>query len=98
MIQEVLAYKNVLRSIKELMDNSPYKKRYIIEKTGMSAATFYRKLKNLTFTADEVLKIAKLLRPEEAVLIALQESEKDRGSGRMISHEQVMGQLRKKYL
>lgn len=98
MIQEVLAYKNVLQSIKELMDNSPYKKSYIIEKTGMSAATFYRKLKNLTFTADEVLKIAKLLRPEEAVLITLHESEKDRGSGRMISHEQAMEQLRKKYL
>jgi hypothetical protein len=40
----------------------------------MATPTFYRKLKNLTFTADEMLAIAKIINPEQTALMELKES------------------------
>ncbi len=44
MIQEIYKYKNILNSLAELIDKSPLKKGFIIEKTGITAPTFYRKI------------------------------------------------------
>lgn len=74
MIQKIIEYKNLLNELGTLIENSPYKKGYIIEKVGISAPTFYRKLKSQTFTPDETLEIARLLTPEEAYLYDLKES------------------------
>ncbi|MGB0788011.1 MAG: hypothetical protein ACPGQR_00585 [Marinirhabdus sp.] len=74
MIEKILEYKNVLASLPQLIDGSPIKKGYIIKKTGVSSPTFYRKLKHLTFTPDEVLSIVRLIIPEEAYLHDLKES------------------------
>ena len=74
MIQQVIEYKNILSSLGELIDKSPYKKGYIIEKIGITAPTFYRKLKSLSFTPDEALSIIRLITPEEAYLHDLKES------------------------
>ncbi|WP_343696324.1 hypothetical protein [Flavobacterium sp.] len=71
MIQEVIAYKNIVENIEGLIDNSPYKKNYIIEKIGIPSPTFYRKLKTQSFTPDEVLSIAKILSPEENYMLEL---------------------------
>lgn len=102
MVQEVLNYKNILTRLDELIRSSPYKNKYIIQNTGMSAPTFYRKLKNRTFTVDEVLKIIRLLRPEEAVLIELKEglriSDEDYKNGRVRKHEDVIEEIRKEFL
>lgn len=74
MIQQVIEYKNILSKLGELIDKSPYKKGYIIEKVGISAPTFYRKLKALTFTPDETLNIIRLITPEDAYLYDLKQS------------------------
>lgn len=65
MIQEIIAYKNIVENIESLIDKSTYKRNYIIEKVGISSPTFYRKLKSHSFTPDEMLSIAKILSPEE---------------------------------
>lgn len=101
MIIEILNYKNVLENIPELLNNSPYKMNYIVNKTGISSPTFYRKLKNLSFTVDEVLKIVKILKPEEAALVELRESinrgKEDFAAGRVETHESVMESIKKDY-
>ena len=67
MIQEILTYKKIMMNIDDIMNKSPFKKNYIIEKVGIPGPTFYRKLKTQTFTADEMLSIAKVLSPEESM-------------------------------
>ena len=102
MIQEIYAYKNILASIEDLINESPLKKSYIIEQAGLTSPTFYRKLKNLSFTPDEALCIIKLLRPKEAALIELKEglkrSDEDYSNGRVHEHQDIIDEIRKEFL
>lgn len=98
MIQEILEYKNILQGVEGILNRSPLKKSYIIEQIGIPAPTFYRKLKSLTFTPDEMLKIATIVNPKEALLLELQNAEKDYKEGRVKDHKEVMTYLRNKYL
>jgi len=102
MIQEVIAYKNIVDNIENLMDKSPYKKNYIIEKVGIPSPTFYRKLKSRTFTADEVLSIAKILSPEEnfrlELIAEIEQGKLDLENGDFITHEEMLEELRNKKL
>ena len=65
MIQEIINFKRVGEELAERIAQSPYKKDYIIQQTNNSPATFYRKLKNRSFSPDELLSLAKILVPEE---------------------------------
>ncbi|MDQ1163758.1 hypothetical protein [Flavobacterium sp. SORGH_AS_0622] len=100
MIQEVIAYKNIIDNIEDLMDKSPYKKNYIIEKVGIPSPTFYRKLKSRTFTADEVLSIAKILSPEENFRLQLkaeiENAKREYDEGNFMTHEQMLIELKRK--
>ena len=100
MIQEVIAYKNIVDNIEDLMDKSPYKKNYIIEKVGIPSPTFYRKLKSRTFTADEVLSIAKILSPEENFRLQLkaeiENAKLEYDEGNFMTHEQMLIELKRK--
>ncbi|WKS94536.1 hypothetical protein [Riemerella columbina] len=98
MIQEVIAYKNILEGIEGLLNNSPLKKTYIIEQVGIPAPTFYRKLKSLSFTPDEVLKILTLIKPQEALLYEIEKAEEDYKNGKVQEHKEYMQVLREKYL
>lgn len=102
MIQEIYAYKNILASIEDLINESSLKKSYIIEEAGLTPPTFYRKLKNLSFTPDEVLSIIKLIRPKEAALIELREglkrSDADYKNGRVHEHQDIIDEIRKEFL
>lgn len=98
MIQEILEYKNILQGVEGILNRSPLKKSYIIEQIGIPAPTFYRKLKSLTFTPDEMLKIATIVNPKEALLLDLQSAEKDYEEGKIKDHKEVMTYLRNKYL
>jgi len=100
MIQEVIAYKNIVDNMEDLMDKSPYKKNYIIEKVGIPSPTFYRKLKSRTFTADEVLSIAKILSPEENFRLQLkaeiENAKREYDEGNFMTHEQMLIELKRK--
>ena len=65
LIQEILNFIRVGEELAERIAESPYKKEYIIQQTNNSPATFYRKLKNKSFSPDELLGLAKILVPEE---------------------------------
>lgn len=101
MIQEIITYKNIVSSIEELLNKSPFKKNYIIEQVGISSPTFYRKLKTQSFTPDEMLSIAKVLSPEEVYIMELKselaESSLDYNEGRVYKHEDVVRELKLKY-
>ncbi len=98
MIQEIITYKNIVNSIDDLMSKSPYKKNYIIEQIGIPGPTFYRKLKALTFTADEMLQIAKILNPEEFFMMELkaeiEEARQDYKDGKIYKHNDILLELK----
>ncbi|MFV0305189.1 MAG: hypothetical protein ACK5IC_06895 [Moheibacter sp.] len=98
MIQEIISYKNVLDNISEEMTKSHFKKSYFIELLNMPAPTFYRKLKNNTFSVDEALTIAKVLEPEEAYILELKDSLLKGRKGETKKHSELMNELRTKYL
>lgn len=102
MIQEIITYKNIVNSIEDLMDKSPFKKAYIIEKAGIPSPTFYRKLKTQTFTPDEMLSIAKILSPEENFRLELikriEQGKRDFQEGNFITHEEMLLELKSKGL
>lgn len=99
MINSILNYKQELINLPDTLANSPFKKNYIIKQMGMPTPTFYRKLKNLTFTADEMLAIAKIIKPQETALIELKESiergKNDFENGNITSHEDVVSKIEK---
>lgn len=98
MIEQVIEYKNILTRLSDLIDNSPYKKGFIIEKVGITAPTFYRKLKTLSFTPDETLSIIRLLTPEDAYLYDLKQSIKrgkeDYKKGNIHSRSEVYAEIK----
>ncbi|RYJ40044.1 MULTISPECIES: hypothetical protein [Flavobacterium] len=100
MIQEIIAYKNIVDNIEGLMEKSPYKKNYIIEKVGIPSPTFYRKLKTQSFTPDEVLSIAKILSPEENFRLELkadiEQAKRELEEGNFITHEDMLLELKRK--
>lgn len=102
MIQEILAYKNIVDNIEDLMAKSPFKKNYIIEQVGIPSPTFYRKLKSQSFTLDEVLSIAKILSPEENFMLELkadiEQGRRDYKNGDYITHEEMLAELKSKKL
>lgn len=102
MIQEIITYKNIVCNLEDLMNNSPFKKSYIIEKVGMPSPSFYRKLKTQTFTPDEMLSIAKILSPEENFRLELkaeiEQGKLDFENGNFITHEEMLEELRNKKL
>ncbi|KAF2513836.1 hypothetical protein [Flavobacterium foetidum] len=98
MIAEILTYKKIVSEIDDLMNKSPYKKSYIIEQCGLPEASFYRKLKTLAFTADEMLSIAKVISPEEHFMMELQadieQGKIDFKDGKYISHEEMVKRIK----
>jgi hypothetical protein len=98
MIQEIIEYKNIVNNIEDLMNNSPFKKNYIIEKVGIPSPSFYRKLKTQTFTPDEMLSIAKILSPEEnfrlELIKGIEKGKRDFKEGNYITHEEMLLELK----
>ncbi|WP_371743296.1 helix-turn-helix domain-containing protein [Pseudozobellia sp. WGM2] len=52
--------------IDEDIEGSKFKKEYLIERLGISRATFYNKIKKKNFTIDEMVVLSTILFPEEA--------------------------------
>lgn len=99
MIAEIITYKNIVNNLETLMNDSPYKKNYIIEKVGIPSPTFYRKLKTQTFTPDEMLSIAKILSPEENFKMELKAdielAKQEYKEGKFFTHEEMLLEFKK---
>jgi len=102
MIQVVKEFQNYALNIGQYLDKSNYKTKYFVEILGLSKPTFYRKLREHTFTIDEIAKISEVLFPKEAYLFQIQEDLKlaksDVDKGRVVDHETVMEDIKKRYL
>ncbi|SMP04410.1 hypothetical protein [Chryseobacterium profundimaris] len=90
MILEIKNYIKISNSIDEILKNSPFKIKYIIEKSGISEPTFFRKMKEKKFLPEELLKIAEIIEPEQTFLQSLTEAEEDFKNGIYHSHDDVM--------
>jgi len=102
MIQVVSDYKNLLGELPNLISQTDYKASYFIKLLNLKRPTYYRKLKNNSFTVDEVEVLTKALYPREAFLEEIKESvriAKDQiKNGEVMAHETVMANFEKKYL
>jgi len=100
MLQEILAYRKVTSQIDELIENSPFKKKYIIEQLGLSGPTYYRKLQSQTFTVNEMLIIAKIISPEEfykmELLSDIEEAKDDIKNKKTIPHSEMVKRIKAK--
>jgi len=65
MIQTVKKYEDFAYNVAKLIESSNYKTKYFIESLDLSKPTFYRKMRDNTFTVKELGKIAELLYPQE---------------------------------
>lgn len=100
MILEIKNYIEISNSIDEILKNSPFKLKYIIEKTGISEPTFFRKMREKKFNPEELLKIAEVLEPKEKLedlLKSLNEADKDFDKGIYTDHETVMKDSRERF-
>jgi len=100
MLDIVYGYQNLLANIDTYIEESKFKKEYLIEQLGVSRATFYNKVKKKNFTIDEMVVLSTILFPEEAkafeIKEALRESREDSEAGRTCKHKTVMVDVRKK--
>jgi len=100
MLDIVLNYKNLLENIHRYIEESKFKKEFIIDELGISRATFYNKLKKQSFSVSEMIKLSSLLFPEDVKAIeikeALERSRKDSEAGRVWEHNAVIANARKK--
>ncbi len=90
MILEIKNYIQISNSIDEILKNSPFKLKYIIEKSGISEPTFFRKMREKKFSPEELLKIAEVIDPEKSLLQSLEDAEKDFDNGVYYSHDDVL--------
>lgn len=100
MLDIIYKYQGLIENIDRYIDDSKFKKEYLIEQLRISRATFYNKMKKKNFTIDEMVILSALLFPEEAkafeIKEALRASREDSKNGRTRNHKDVMGDVRKK--
>ena len=98
MLDIIYNYQNLLKNLGALIEESRFKKEYLINELGLSRATFYNKLKKRRFTISEMLKLSAILFPEEAVAFeikqALERSRADSSAGRIREHADVIKEAR----
>ena len=101
MTSEIEKFIEIQNNIDVILKNSPFKMSYIIEKSGIKKPTFFKKLKEKRFTAEELLTISKTIEPrkwhnetKEEILESLKRSEEDIKNGRVHDGREVMKQAR----
>ena len=101
MIKTIDKYQELLENIPQLINESKFKKEYIITALNLTRSTFYNKLSKKGFTPVELLKLSTILFPEEANEYALKKSLEQAGAeikrGNVRNHEDVMADFRKRY-
>lgn len=94
-VQEFKKYKN---TIPDIIQNSDYKTQYFTKLLGLKQPTYYRKLKENSFTIEEIELLTKALYPKETLLMELETAERDLESGNIIEHRVLTEKLRKEFM
>lgn len=100
MLSIVSQYIDIVNNLNHIIEKSPYKSKYIIDKMGMKASTFYKKAREKKFTPEEVLSLAQIIdtdveqreRDKALVLQGIEQIER----GEVIDHSEVMARARKR--
>ena len=95
MYPEVSNYRKFVASLPSRIKESSFKPSKLIEKTGISKATFYKKLKTNSFSIDEVEKISKVLFVEALIDAGIRKGEQDIAAGRVYEGKAALEKLRK---
>jgi hypothetical protein len=102
MIKIVKKFENYTYNIKDYIDNSNYKTKFFIELLDLSNATFYRKIKEHSFTISEIVKLTEVLFPKEFYDYQLTESirkgREDYKNGKVTDASQLIEALKEKFL
>lgn len=100
MIHEIKKVDFIIENLLDIISKSPFKLEYVIEKSQLSKPTFYRKIKNKSFTTKELMNIAKVIEPHyettEEIVESLYNAKAEIEKGNFTSHEEVMKSLRKR--
>lgn len=97
MYKEVSEYRQFVNNLPEKIKKSTFKISGIIAKSGISKASFYKKMKNNTFSLEEVERISRLLYIEEEIQKELERAKKDVEKGRVVPVEDFFAELYKKF-
>lgn len=98
MINIVQEFKKYRNTIPDMIQNSDYKTQYFTKLLGLKQPTYYRKLKDNSFTIEEIELLTKALYPKETLLMELQNAEQDYENGNVVEHKDLDKKLRKEFL
>ncbi len=96
MYKEVSEYRQFVNNLPEKIKKSTFKISGIIAKSGISKASFYKKMKNNTFSLEEVERISRLLYIEEEIQKEIQKGLEDIKHGRVMTLEESFKELKQK--
>lgn len=100
MITIVNEYKNYLEELSKLISNSDFKAQYFMKVLGLKTATYYRKLRENSFTISEVEIITKALYPKEVykqeLLDSIEIGRQDFKEGKTMTSEEMRIVMRKR--
>ncbi|WP_335966081.1 hypothetical protein [Galbibacter sp. PAP.153] len=98
MIDIVTEYNNYLEKLPELINKTYYKAEYFVRALGISQATYYRKLRENSFTPKEVTVLTKILFPKETykqeLMESLQDAYKELEEGKTVSSAEMREMMR----
>lgn len=102
MIQLVRKYSDYIDTLKDYIKQSKYKTSFFITELGIPKASFYRKLREKTFTVKEVEKLTLILFPKEAykeeLLRSIEQGREDIKRGNLISSKDMHKAMREKIM
>ncbi|MDO5655209.1 MAG: hypothetical protein Q4G27_03620 [Flavobacteriaceae bacterium] len=103
MIAEIEKYIYIQNNIDQILKDSPFKMNYIMAKTGIKKPTFFRKLREKKFSAEELLEIAKAVEKKEwrnetkeEIMESLKRAEEQIHNGSVHEYGEVMSEMRKR--
>ncbi|MGC6403322.1 MAG: hypothetical protein ACON4A_07740 [Flavobacteriaceae bacterium] len=103
-IEVINTFFDEMATVKERIKESPYKTVFFMELVGLKQGLFYKKMKNGTFTAKEMKKMAPYLFPEDQaeydkriISKLLDQSEQEYKKGNFKSHKEIVEKTRKLY-
>lgn len=103
-IDVVFDFYEEMTKVSQTIKSSPYKTTFFMDLTELKPGLFYKKMKNGTFTAAEMKKMAPYLFPEDMadydksmISKLLIQSEQEYKNGKFDTHKAILEKTRKLY-
>lgn len=100
-IHSAFEIKSFLLEIDKHINKSSYKVEHIVKELGLTAPTYYRKLRDKKFDIDELIKILQLIYPteydKEYFKIQLDKSIEEADKGEIFPIKEMFTRAKRKY-